>query len=86
MNKYVIRKYDGAIWIDALAFFDERQLASSDVAEVVCGKLESGEIRMLLPAVFCLIQRLNNGRERRIGTDVSIGRDGKAIECPETKK
>ena len=66
--------------MDVVEFNDERQLKSADVENTVREMLFSGQLPVLLPSVFCVIQKLPNGRERRIGKDVSVGRDGKIIE------
>lgn len=68
--KYVIRKFEGSFWVDVLEFVDARQLGSSDAVEVVREKVLSGG------SVFCLVQKLYNGRERRIGKDVAVDRRG----------
>ena len=74
--KYVIRKFEGNFWVDVLEFVDARQLGSSDVVGVVREKVLSGGIPFFGGSVFCLVQKLYNGRERRIGKDVAVDRRG----------
>ena len=74
--EYVIRKFEGNFWIDVLEFVDARQLGCSDAVEVVREKALSGELPFSGGSVFCLVQKLYNGRERRIGKDVAVDRRG----------
>ena len=74
--KYVIRKFEGNFWIDVLEFVDARQLGSSDAVEVVREKALSGGLPFFGGCVFWLVQKLYNGRERRIGRDVAVDRRG----------
>ena len=74
--KYVIRKFEGSFWIDVLEFVDARQLGSSDAVEGVREKVLSGGLPFFGGSVFCLVQKLYNGRERRIGRDVAVDRRG----------
>ena len=76
--RYAIRKLEGNFWVDVLEFDDARQFEPSDAVEVVGGRMASGELPFFGASLFCLIQKLHNGRERRIGEDVSIDRRGSA--------
>ena len=73
---YIIRKFEGSFWVDVLEFVDARQLGSSDAVEVVREKVLSGGLPFSGGSVFCLVQKLYNGRERRIGKDVAVDRRG----------
>ena len=73
---YIIRKFEGNFWVDVLEFVDARQLGSSDAVEVVREKALSGRLPFFGGSVFCLVQKLYNGRERRIGKDVAVDRRG----------
>ena len=79
---YIIRKFEGSFWIDVLEFVDARQLGSSDAVEVVREKVLSGGLPFFGGSVFCLVQKLYNGRERRIGRDVVVDRSGN-VSCLE---
>ena len=74
--RYVIRKFEGNFWVDVLEFNDMRELRSSDVDQIVKEKVMSGELPFFRVSVFCLIQKLPNGRERRVGKDVVVDRMG----------
>lgn len=74
--KYVIRKFEGSFWVDVLEFVDARQLGCSDVVGVVREKVLLGGLPFSGGSVFCLVQKLYNGRERRIGKDVAVDRRG----------
>ena len=74
--RYVIRKLEGNFWVNVLEFDDVRQLQSSDVVGVIKEGIVSGGLLFFGASIFCLIQKLYNGRERRIGQDVAVDRSG----------
>ena len=80
--KYAIRKFEGSFWVDVLEFVDARQLGCSDAVEVVREKVLSGGLPFFGESVFCLVQKLYNGRERRIGRDVAVDRRGNVETVP----
>ena len=75
--RYVIRKLEGDCWIDAVGFTNTDKIESKDAGRAIAERVADGAF--LLPSVFCLVERLNNGRERLIGNEVCIGRDGKIM-------
>lgn len=74
--RYAIRKFEGNFWVDVLEFDEARKLGSSDVVGVVKEKVMSGGLPFFGVSVFCLVQKLRNGRERRVGKDVVVDRRG----------
>ena len=77
--RYAIRKLEGNFWMDVLQVDTDRQLVASDTATLVEDKLASGELPLFSKSVFCVVQRLNNGREKRIGDDVCVDRNGQVL-------
>lgn len=73
MKHYCIRKLEVNFWLDVLDFFSDDIIENAD--EAIASKISSGELKVILPAVFCLIEKKTNGREQRIGKDVIIGRN-----------
>ena len=73
--RYVIRKLDGNCWMDEVKFSSDEKLRGDDmVKRVISEKIASGEIRVFSPSVFCVIEKLPNGRERLVGNEVTVGR------------
>ncbi len=77
--RYSIRKLECNFWLDVLRFNDERQLLAEDVKSVIEDRIKIGELPIFTPSVFCIVQKLSNGREKRVGSDVSVDRNGKVI-------
>lgn len=73
-RRYEVRRLDGDVWVDVHSFSSAEEFRPVDAPVVINRLLSSGEIRLLSRrGAFCLLRRLNNGRERRIGSDVLVG-------------
>lgn len=84
--RYVFRRLESGCWLDTWEFHSDTELKVSDIPDALARGIECGGIRAYCPMVLCLIQRLNNGRERRVGRmDILLGRGGALLNADDFK-
>ena len=74
--RYAIRRLDADCWMDEAVFSSDDKLRGDDMArDAVTARIADGSIHVFAPSVFCVVEKLKNGRERLVGeVPIAVGR------------